>query len=45
MVGADLVSFITSHHEPDFLGLLMLEETNIARATLLPLFGRSFEPE
>ncbi len=45
VVGADFESLIASHHETDFLGLLVLQQTDVARTTLLPLRSLSREPE
>lgn len=45
VVGADLVGLIASHHEADLLSRLVLEETDVARASFLPLRGIAREPE
>ena len=37
MVCTDFQCLIASHHETDFLGLLVLKQTDVARTTFLPL--------
>ena len=45
VIRADLEGLIASHHETDFLGLLVLQQTDVARTALLPFRGLSREPE
>jgi hypothetical protein len=45
MIRANFQGFVASHHEPDFLGLLVREQANIAGSTLLPFSGLSVESE
>ena len=37
VVRADLVGLIAPHHETDLLGLLVLQQPNVASSTLFPL--------
>ena len=45
MVRTDFESLITPHHKPNLLGLLVLEQPNIARASFLPLRRTGIETE
>lgn len=45
VVCADFERLIASHHKTDFLGLLMLEQTDVARTTFLPFRGVGRKPE
>ena len=45
MVRADFEGLIAPHHEPDLLGLLVLQQTDVARPAFLPLRGFCREPE
>jgi hypothetical protein len=45
VVGTDLQSLITPHHNPDQLGLLVLQQPQITRTPLLPLVGIRHESE
>ena len=45
VIRADLEGLIASHHETNFLGLLVLQQTDVARTTLLPLRRLGREPE
>lgn len=36
MVGADLVSFVATHQQTNFLGFLVLKELDITDTTFLP---------
>jgi hypothetical protein len=36
MVGADLMSFVTTHQQTNFLGFLVLKELDITDTTFLP---------
>jgi len=45
MIRANFQGFVASHHEPDFLGLFMREQANIASSTFLPFGGFAVESE
>jgi hypothetical protein len=45
MIGADFQSLITSHHQPDFLVLRVLKQTNISSTALLPFRRRRIKSE
>lgn len=45
MVGADLESLISTHNQSSLLVLLMLQKSNIASTTLLPLIRIAGELE
>ena len=37
MVGADFVSLVSSHDQPDLLGLFVLQQFDVTSTTFLPL--------
>lgn len=45
VVGANLERLVAAHDDTDLLGLLMLEQANIASAALFPLFAARVEAE
>jgi len=45
MISADFQGFVASHNDPDFLGCLMTEQTNISSSAFLPLGGSTIKPE
>lgn len=45
VVRADFQSLVASHHQPDLLGVLVCEETNVTSSPLFPFSGISVESE
>ena len=45
VVRANLEGLVASHHETNLLGLLVLEETNVASSSFLPLGRATVETE
>ena len=45
MVSADLEGLVASHHKANLLGFVVLQQTDVAGPTLLPLALSIIEPE